>query len=119
MRIVRLVAIAMVATAALNARAQADETEATADARCMVVAFSMGRTSNVSLQTASLMAVYYYLGRLDGLSPKPDLEALLAQEATRMTPADLKAEALRCGSELTERGKQIQLMGQHLVELGK
>jgi hypothetical protein len=54
-----------------------------------------------------------------GRAPKLDLEALLAEQSAKMTPADIKAEAVRCGSELTQTGKEIQIIGQHLVERGK
>ena len=57
------------------------------------------------------MAIYY-LGRLDAQKPKVDLEALLIDQANRMTPADLKSEAVRCGSELAARGQELQDIGQ-------
>ncbi len=65
------------------------------------------------------MSIFYYLGRLDAHTPKLDLETLIANEAAKWTQADMRSEAVRCGSEITERGKQLQTMAQHLVERGK
>ena len=104
-------------------QAHADQTDASAsapeviaDARCVIVGLGMGSVRGVTLQTAGIMIAMYYLGRLDARSPKPDLEALLGGEAEKITPDDLKSEAVRCGSEFKERGNQLSAMGQHLVE---
>lgn len=63
--------------------------------------------------------MFYCLGRLDALSPKADLEALIESDVGKMSPDDLKSEAVRCGTAITEKGKQLQVIGQHLVERGK
>jgi hypothetical protein len=100
-------------------QAGADTPNATPDVRCMIVGMRMGQVPGATAQTAGIMAIFYYLGRLDALSPKPDLEALIESEVVKMSPDDLKSEAVRCGSEITEKGKQLQVIGQHLIERGK
>lgn len=93
--------------------------DAVSDVRCLIVGMNMGKSSDASTQTAGLMSMYYYFGRLDARSPKPDLEQLIASQVVKMTAADLQAEGTRCGSQLSERGKALQLIGQHLAERGK
>ena len=99
--------------------ARADTPDATPDVRCLIAAMKMGQVSGVSAQTAGMMVMFYYLGHLDALSPKPDVEALIASEVGKMSPEDLKLETVRCGSEVAEKGRQLQVIGQHLVERGK
>jgi hypothetical protein len=100
-------------------QARADTSDATPDVRCLIVGMRMGQIPGATAQTAGIMTLFYYLGRLDAFSPKPDLEVLIESEVRKMSPDDLKSEAVRCGSEITEKGKQLQVIGQHLVERGR
>ncbi len=102
-----------------TSQARADTADVNLDVRCVIVAMRMGEAPGVAAQTAAMMSALYYLGRLDAVSPKPDIEALIESELVKMTPEEFKTEAARCGSQLTERGKQLQVMGQHLVQRGK
>ena len=72
--------------------------DVTPDVRCLVVS-GMGISVNTdpSLQTAGIASLFFYLGRLDGRTPKPDIEALVTAESPKMTPADVKSETARCG----------------------
>jgi len=90
-----------------------------ANARCVIVALRLGEIHDASVQTAGLMIAYYYLGRLDALSPKPDLEELIANEGGKMTVDDIKSESVRCGSKFKEKAKELQVVGQRLTERGK
>jgi hypothetical protein len=92
---------------------------ASADARCVIVALRLGEIRDASVQMAGLTIAYYYLGRLDALSPKPDLEELIVNEGGKMTVDDIKSESVRCGSEFKEKAKELQVVGQHLTERGK
>jgi hypothetical protein len=112
-------ALCSVQTRADPLNAPAGGRNATADARCVLVGLGMMKIRDVTAQTAGVMTTYYFLGRLDALSPKPDLEALLAEASEKMTPADVQSEGVRCGSELTEKGQELKVIGQHLVERGK
>ena len=90
----------------------------TADVRCLIVGLGLGNVHGVTAQTAGMMSIFYYLGRLDAHTRKLDLETLIANEAAKWTQADMRSEVVRCGSEITERGKQLQTMAQHLLERG-
>jgi hypothetical protein len=100
-------------------QARADTSDAIPDIRCVLVGMKMGQVPGATAQTAGIMTMFYYIGRLDALSPKPDLEALIESEVRKMSSDDLKSEAVRCGSEITAKGKQLQVIGQHLMERGK
>jgi hypothetical protein len=94
----------------------ADTPGASANARCVIVALRLGEIRDASVQMAGLTIAYYYLGRLDALSPKPDLEELIANEGGKMTADDIKSESVRCGSEFKEKAKELKVVGQHLTE---
>jgi hypothetical protein len=90
-----------------------------ADVRCMIVAMQMGQVPGATAQTAGLLAMYYYLGRLDGRAPDADLATLIEDEVRDWTAADNQSESLRCGSEITTMGRRLQVIGERLVERGK
>jgi hypothetical protein len=95
------------------------DTDSVADVRCFMVAMQIGKTPGTTQQTAALTGAMYYLGRLDGRSPKLDLESVMVAEEAKMTPADLRSEAVRCGATITARGNEIQRIGKDLIERGK
>ena len=65
------------------------------------------------------MLAIYFLGRIDGRSPNADLEALLKKTAKKMTAAELRSAASRCGAEFSRRGAEITRIGKTLEQLGK
>jgi len=61
-----------------------------------------------------------YLGRLDAVRRNPNLKALLGgQAAAKITPNDLKSEAVRCGSEFKEKGDQLAAISRRHFEREK
>jgi hypothetical protein len=113
---IRSIALAAAALAASLAAtgAQAADTDTTSDVRCMVVAAAMAQNTDPNVQNVGLMAGLYYLGKLDGRDPRLDLEARLKQELAQMKPAEMVAEAQRCGAQLTARGKAMTEIGARL-----
>ena len=87
-------------------QARADTAEVTSAVRCVIVALRMGQVPGVAAQTAGMMTMFHYLGRLDS-------------EVGKLSTDDLKSEAARCGKKITEKGEELQVIGQHLVERGK
>ena len=55
---------------------------------------------------------------IDGRSPTLDLQAALVEQAKKMTPADLKSAAVRCGKELSARGAEVTRIGHNISGLG-
>ena len=108
----------------LSADAEAPDADASsratsADVRCMIVATQMGQVPGAAAQTAGLLAMYYYLGRLEGRAPDADLATLIEDEVRTWTAADNQSERMRCGSEITAMGKRLQVIGERLVAHGK
>jgi hypothetical protein len=58
----------------------------------------------------------YFLGRLDGHTPRLDVESLIERELPKLGSGELQSESTRCGILLAEKGKEIQLIGKKLVE---
>jgi hypothetical protein len=59
--------------------------------------------------------VYFYLGRLTARGPVSRLEPLIKAEASKLGPAQAKAELGRCGAELTSRSRELQAVNQRLA----
>jgi hypothetical protein len=105
----------LIAFSMLCGTAHSANTESVADARCIVVAMNMSKELGPAQQSAAMMTLLYYLGRLDGRGSKLDIENLIEKEAVKMTAAELRAEAVRCGAALTEKGQEIQKIGRDLA----
>jgi hypothetical protein len=99
--------------------AQAPQGETVDDMRCVIVGMKIGGSGSSTQQSAAMMTILYYIGRIDGRQPALDIEVMLAKEFIKMTPADFSRDATRCGSHLTEKGKQITKMGEDMTELGR
>lgn len=97
-------------------RAFAADRQTIADVQCIVVAMKMDAASGSAQQVTATMITLYYLGRLDERVPGTDIEGLIVKEAAKMSPADLRSEAARCGRALTEKGLEIQRIGSRLAE---
>jgi hypothetical protein len=97
----------------------AQEAVNVADIRCVVVGMKLTGATDSPDQSRGFLLTLYYLGRLDGRSPKLDIERLIIEEARRMSEADYGSEERRCGAALAEKGRQITEIGKHLVEMRK
>jgi hypothetical protein len=107
-------ALGLMATAAV-----AQDAVTIADIRCVIVGMQLSGMANSPQQPRGILLTLYYIGRLDGRSPKLDIEHLIIEETRRMADADYASEEKRCGAGLTEKGQQITEIGKHLVESGK
>jgi hypothetical protein len=87
------------------------------DARCLVVAISIGRSSDPTRKAAGETAMMYFLGRLDGSAPTIDLEKTVLGELGRMSQADLQTESQRCGQILQFRGQAMAGLAKALNQL--
>ena len=111
--------VLLVAFSMLCGSAHGADAESVADARCIVVAMKMSNEPAPTQQSAAMMTLLYYLGRLDARGSELDTENLIEKEAAKMTAAELRAEAVRCGAALTEKGQEIQKVGRDLARRDK
>lgn len=90
-----------------------------ADAQCMVVGARLAESPNPRLRFSGEMLLSYFLGRIDGRSPKVDLEALVKREGSEMMASSFRRWAHRCGAEFSARGAEITRIGKDLERSGK
>jgi hypothetical protein len=95
-------------------RADATDRRALSDARCVVVGLRLAEKGAPDQRVAGTMLAVYYLGRLDSQAAGADVEALIAREAEKMTPLDLRANSVRCGKAIAAKGQEIQNIGADL-----
>ena len=94
--------------------ARADETSD--DVRCLVIFMQMSNAQAQAAQTGGLIGSFYYMGKLDGRAQGTDLEKLILDETTQMTEASFKADAKRCGDDMTRRGQAAADLGKALKQ---
>ena len=97
-----LILAASVLTLAAGA-ARAETPAATSDLRCFVVLSMVSDNGDPKINATITLGRLYFLGRLDGSAPGIDLKTRFRDVATRITPADAKAELARCGPILRAR----------------
>ncbi len=110
--------VLVLTTLSAIARANAADTETISDIKCVVVGTRLSESSDQRQKTSGQMLLIYYLGRIQGRTPKADLEALIRSEAKKMTPSAFSEAARRCGTELSVQGAAISKIGQSLSQLG-
>ena len=104
----------LAASLALFAPAHAQDGSTEADVRCMAVTMMGLANGNPQIQTASLMAGLYYLGRIDGREPQLDLAAAVEREVRPMRAEQMQAEAQRCSAYLKGRGEALRAVGERI-----
>jgi hypothetical protein len=106
--------LGLMATAAV-----AQDSATIADVRCVVVGMQIAGAATSPQQSRGVFMTLYYIGRLDGRTPKLDIERLIVAEANRMTSTDYASEGQRCEAGLTEKGQQITQIGRDMTGVGK
>jgi len=96
------------------APAHADAT--TEDVHCLIIFMQMSNAQTQAAQTGGLICSFYYMGKLDGRAQGTDLEKLILDETTQMTEASFKADAKRCGDDMTRRGQAAADLGKALKQ---
>jgi hypothetical protein len=81
----------------------------------MVVAGQIVSSADPEHQAAAKMLGVFFMGKIMGKQPAADLADLMAKEIGRMSAADLRAEAQRCGGELSDAGKRMKDAGAELI----
>lgn len=95
-------------------RAAADDREQLADVRCIVVAMRSFSEGTPQQRGAEMMLAMYYFGRLDAEARGVDIAHLIERETEKMTLAQVRENATRCGKALVAKGLEIQEIGVNL-----
>lgn len=118
----RVLAIALVSfglTQAAYGQTSAIEDLTIADARCLVVGFSLaGAGPTPEARQAGNLISIYYVGRIHGRTPDANMEELVYQQASQATAASLEADRVRCGEEVQQVGRDLITMGTSLQSRG-
>lgn len=108
----------MLATMGVHAaRADSVSPATIADAQCVLVGARLSASKDQKQRLSAEMLLVYFVGRIAGRSPNIDLEQLVDSEARRMTEADFKNAAVRCGRGLSAGGAEITRIGKSLERL--
>lgn len=91
--------------------AQAQDTSADADLRCMAVMAKLNQLPDARHRLESLIGGYYYLGRLNAHDPGTDLGQTVANAFTAMSAADFLSETARCEKEMRDQGAVMSRIG--------
>jgi hypothetical protein len=108
--VARCAAALVILSALWTSAALADETN---DAiKCLAVSLKASNSSNPDDESIGMLSTMYWLGKLDGVTPKVDLEKEMQSGAFDMKPEDEKVEEARCASSLRERGPLLTHLGE-------
>jgi hypothetical protein len=116
MRQIVLIAAAAASLALAAGAARAEDPATTTDIRCLVVSAALSQSPDADAKRAGGLGLIYFWGRLEGRGATADVAGRLGDEALKMTPDDIKAEAPTCGATLTAATTALQAAGQKLGE---
>lgn len=94
----------------------ASEQQTSSNVSCAVVGLRMIQATDPQQSSAGMMLAVYYLGRLDERLSEADSERMIRSEAKKMTSAEFRSAATRCGKALSAKGLQIQRAGAYLSD---
>jgi hypothetical protein len=90
----------------------------TDDVNCYVVYMTTAASKTGAEQSAAYIGLMYWLGRLDGRTPKLNFKNRVLSALPKLTKEKYESEARRCGSELMRRGNAITQMGKDVSQKG-
>jgi hypothetical protein len=99
---------------AAPAPAAADPT--VTDVRCILVAGSLSQQTDPDLQKLGQISLVYFLGRIEGRGASANLASMIADQASKMSADDLKAQAQICGAIFTAASQSLQDLGAALQQ---
>jgi hypothetical protein len=91
--------------------ARAQDAQSSADIRCMAVMAKINQLPDSRHQLESLIGGYYYLGRIQALTPGLDLGPSTAATYAKMSPSVFLSETTRCEQEMQVKGHAITEIG--------
>ncbi|HXQ17959.1 MAG TPA: hypothetical protein VN814_25350 [Caulobacteraceae bacterium] len=74
------------------------EATTTTDLRCLFVSGALAQSDDPDLKNIGTLSLFYFWGRLEGRLPAAEIAPRLIEEAKKMSPDDIKAEAQVCAN---------------------
>lgn len=110
-----LAGLATLLLAASSAQAQppaAPEAAAGADdINCLIVGTVMTQSTDANMKAAAPLVAFYYLGRIDAMNPKIDLQKAIADARPKVV-ADLQKVGSACTQVFSARFNALNTIGQ-------
>ena len=88
-------------------QAQAQDADSDGDVKCLVLGIELSADPDTSLQMPGQFTALYFMGRLNGRMPAPELQAKILATANSITQADIPAIAQSCTTTLGGVGKTL------------
>jgi hypothetical protein len=104
--------------AGLFSTAHAVDALPSADIRCLIVGSLLSNSTDATQRSAGNLLTMYWIGRLDSF-PAQDIEDAMISESIGLTPTQIKAEVVRCGNLLQDKGRMIEQIGNNIVRRSK
>ena len=116
MRRTLLIAAAAASLALGAGAAHAEDPVTTNDIRCLVVSAALSQSPDQDAKRAGGLGLIYFWGRLEGRGALGGINDRLGDEAVKMSPDDVKAQAPICGAALTGATDALTAAGEKLGE---
>ena len=78
--------------------AASGEATTTTNLRCLFVSGALAQSDDPELKNIGTLSLFYFWGRIEGRMPAGDVAPRLIDEARKMTPDEVKAQAQTCAS---------------------
>jgi hypothetical protein len=78
--------------------AASGEATTTTDLRCLFVSGALAQSDDPELKNIGTLSLFYFWGRIEGRLPTSEIAQRLIDEAKKMTPGDIKAQAQTCAN---------------------
>jgi hypothetical protein len=78
--------------------AASGEATTTTDLRCLFVSGALAQSDDPDLKNIGTLSLFYFWGRIEGRMPADEVAARLIDEARKMTPDEIKAQAQTCAN---------------------
>jgi|SRR5580704_3357255 hypothetical protein len=78
--------------------AASGEATTNTDLRCLFVSGALAQSDDPDLKNIGTLSLFYFWGRIEGRMPAGDVAPRLIDEARKMTPDEVKAQAQTCAS---------------------
>ena len=86
------------------------------DVRCLYVYMAMGTSGKPDMQAAAIIGTFFWYGKLSGQIGDDEIERRVTAVIAAQSADKFTADAQRCGSQMVERGKAMNALGDHLQE---
>lgn len=116
----RLAALILACAAIFAATAPARAETSDEDVRCLLASnFFAKADKDANRRQVASLAVFYYLGRIDGRLSPDQMKAQLVAQAKTLNPSNAGPVMTECAKRVQEKGAALQALGQQVKQTEK